>query len=167
MIKVDCNTCCPQTSKTQTGRAGVVRNRARTESGASGASKGLARPPGSGRDPATLTPSSGPRPITVSPDARTTGGPPSCGCSSKPLDMAERMRPLDKETVPSFHGHARGLGGSSENYGGGELGARLPSVLLPHKAQGRVPSLASLLVTVTPRGFLQQAASKLLFKSPG
>lgn len=63
--------------------------------------EGSLRGSGSGRALATLTPSSGPRPITVSPGARATRGPPSRGCSSKPPDMAARTRPLRKDTVPA------------------------------------------------------------------
>lgn len=121
-VKLTEKRAAPKLLKIQTGLAGAVGNRRRTPSRASRAGQDLAALRGR-QASATLTPSSGPRPTTVSPGARATRGPPSCGCSSKTRDMAARIRLLREEPDPAavsaFHGRAPGLRRPPENTGGG------------------------------------------------
>lgn len=125
--------------------------------------------PGPAEPPATLTRSSGPRPITVSPGARATRGPPSCGCSSKPPDMAAKTTPLGKETVPAavsaFHGHAQGLGRPSEKCRGrgSTSSARGCPGLARQELWRRSRSPASPLRPVTRSGIPPTLRLKIIF----
>lgn len=114
-------------------------------------------PTAAARAPRTLTPSRGPRPITVCPGPTGTGGPPSRGCRKKSKDMEVRTGSLARKCLAATSvRHTRHVPEGCETRGSftGEGASSLSETTTP-----RGP--------VTPAGIPRQLTAKLLLKSWG
>lgn len=114
-----------------------------------------AQPTAAARAPHTLTPSRGPRPITVCPGPTGTGGPPSRGCRKKSKDMEVRAGSFARRClVATSVRHTGHVPEGCETRGSftGEGASSLSGITTP-----RGP--------VTPAGIPCQLTAKLLLKS--